>query len=105
MCQSGLSGLWSEKDLEERVGLAVAVVLFGNSNFLLPLEVSLLTQRRVKGPFGLHGGHDGKLGKNILYQKGKSNPKILPSLAQLQMKKGDRLIIKTPGGGGYDKPG
>ena len=36
--------------------------------FRKPLEVSLLTERRVNVPFGLKGGQPGKKGKNILIQ-------------------------------------
>ena len=69
--------------------------------FLAPLEVSLLTQRRLCAPFGLNGGKNGKPGRNLLYRNGQTDVEILPPLAQFSVCQGDRLVIKTPGGGGY----
>jgi len=69
--------------------------------FLKPLKVSVLTERRVFAPYGMAGGESGKKGENILITKEK---KInLTSKAQFKVQKQDRLIIKTPGGGGYGK--
>ncbi len=62
-------------------------------------EVSLLSERRKNGPWGLNGGGPGNPGKNILI---KNDEKIiLPSKVNIKVKKGDRLIVETPGGGGY----
>ena len=69
--------------------------------FLAPLAVSLLTQRRLVTPFGLKGGQNGKPGKNILCRRGQTKDEILPPLAQLTVNEGDILTLKTPGGGGY----
>ena len=55
------------------------------------------------GPWGLKGGEDGKPGKNVLIRDGREE--ILPSKVNLEVKKGDRLRIETPGGGGYGEPG
>ena len=68
--------------------------------FLTTLELSLLTQRRTIPPFGLNGGGNGSPGKNILQRSGQA-PETLPSLAQTTVHNGDRLTIKTPGGGAY----
>lgn len=68
--------------------------------FLTDLQVSLLTQRRKKAPFGLMGGNDALPGKNILIKKsGKIS--ILEPLAQFRVSPGDIIEIHTPGGGGY----
>ena len=72
--------------------------------FLKPMEVSLITQRRLKSPFGLEGGKNAKPGANILIKKGNNKEKVLQPLAQIKIKEGDRLRICTPGGGGYGKP-
>ncbi|MEX2580551.1 MAG: hydantoinase B/oxoprolinase family protein [Verrucomicrobiales bacterium] len=66
--------------------------------FLRPLHVSLLTQHRAAGPYGLAGGRDGAPGKQTL------NGKILPGIAAFSVDPGDRLVIETPGGGGYGEP-
>ena len=71
--------------------------------FLKPFEVSLITQRRLKSPFGLEGGMNAKPGANILIRKGKNKKEALQPLAQIKVKEGDRLRIYTPGGGGYGK--
>ena len=69
--------------------------------FLEPVEVSLLTQRRTTSPFGLAGGLPGDSGENLILRKGMTTLENLPSLAQTRANPGDVLIIKTPGGGGY----
>ena len=69
--------------------------------FFAPLQVSLLTERRVFAPYGMAGGKPGAKGENILERSG--NCFDLRSRASFQVKPGDRLIIKTPGGGGYGK--
>ncbi len=69
--------------------------------FLKDLEVSILTERRVFAPYGMAGGEDGAKGENLyISNEQKYN---LTSKAQLKVKKGDRIVIKTPGGGGYGK--
>lgn len=70
--------------------------------FLQPMQVSLLTQRRVMPPFGICGGLKGKCGQNILVHKGRK--KRLESLEQFTVVAGDEIEIHTPGGGGYGKP-
>ena len=67
--------------------------------FLKPLVISLLTGRRTFGPYGASGGQSGKAGENLLVHQGKT--KSLAATASLSVVAGDRLIIKTPGGGGW----
>ncbi|HWL09676.1 MAG TPA: hydantoinase B/oxoprolinase family protein, partial [Planctomicrobium sp.] len=70
--------------------------------FLKPLSVSLLTQRRGQfPPFGLQGGAPGAVGRNLLQQAGSESIEQLTGAAQIQVNPGDRLILETPGGGGY----
>jgi 5-oxoprolinase (ATP-hydrolysing) len=69
--------------------------------FLRPLTVSILSQRRQsRRPFGLAGGQPGLIGKNTLHR---ANGAIesLSGLAQFMAAPGDVLVIETPGGGGY----
>lgn len=68
--------------------------------YLDDVDVSLLTQRRTRPPYGLNGGDPGTPGKNILIRKNATEPETLPSLAQLKLHAGDILQIHTPGGGG-----
>ncbi|MBF0381129.1 MAG: hydantoinase B/oxoprolinase family protein [Magnetococcales bacterium] len=71
--------------------------------FTAPLTVTLLSQRRKIAPYGCRGGEAGKCGKNILWQAGEDKPQLLEGSFQKNVKAGDRLEIKTPGGGGFGK--
>jgi N-methylhydantoinase B/oxoprolinase/acetone carboxylase alpha subunit len=69
--------------------------------FLVPTQISIISERRKFAPFGLQGGNDGKKGKNILISKGR---KIhLDSKVNITAEPGDILRIETPGGGGYGR--
>ncbi len=73
--------------------------------FLRPLNVSLLTERRGPfPPFGLNGGQPGSLGRNTLTKADTKEPVELGGKAQLTIATGDLLTIETPGGGGYGSP-
>jgi len=69
--------------------------------FLAPLDVSILSQRRGPyPPFGLAGGEPGAPGKTTLHRAdGTTEP--LPGLAQFTAGPGDVVVIETPGGGGF----
>ncbi len=71
--------------------------------FLAPLAVSLLTQHRTAGPYGLHGGQPGSPGKQILIAA-HGHSQELPPLASIDVNPGDRLRVETPGGGGWGTP-
>jgi len=63
--------------------------------FLEPLTVSLLSERRLSTPFGLAGGQPGAPGRNF------HNGREVPGHAVFDVAASDRLRIETPGGGGY----
>jgi N-methylhydantoinase B len=69
--------------------------------FLEKAFVSLLTERRKLAPYGLAGGQNGRTGKNKLVHKTKR--KKLGGKLVLKTEKNDRLVIKTPGGGGWGR--
>jgi 5-oxoprolinase (ATP-hydrolysing) len=73
--------------------------------FLAPLSVSILSQRRGPyPPFGLDGGEPGSLGRNRLQRRNGEGPSLetdLGAAAQVQVQPGDQLIVETPGGGGF----
>lgn len=75
--------------------------------FNSPVHLSLVTQRRVYEPWGVYGGGNGKKGENYL-GRNRGNGKIqwiqLPSLLEIEMRKGDILKVMTPGGGGFGSP-
>ncbi|HEY6274294.1 MAG TPA: hydantoinase B/oxoprolinase family protein [Terriglobales bacterium] len=65
-------------------------------------EVTLLADRRTRGPYGLEGGSDGYAGKTeVVRRDGSRAP--LPGKTSLPMKKGERIRIESPGGGGWGK--
>jgi N-methylhydantoinase B len=66
--------------------------------FLQPVEVSILGERRSTAPWGLAGGKTGKPGVDKL------NGRRLPGRTTISAKAGDRLTLETPGGGGYGSP-
>ena len=68
--------------------------------FLKKLDLSILSNRRVTLPFGIKNGKPGKSGENWLKRLGKNKIKLL-HVCQTKVFKGDILIIKTPGGGGF----
>lgn len=69
--------------------------------FLEPLTVSVLTQHRTASPYGLAGGWDGQCGRQVWVSKqGESE---LAPVASLPVEAGDRIIMETPGGGGWGR--
>jgi len=68
--------------------------------FLTPVTASLLTQRRTRPPYGLAGGAPGALGRNVLLRADGSS-EVLPFRATVALVPGDRLVVETPGGGGF----
>ncbi len=65
----------------------------------MPATVTLLTDRRQRAPYGLHGGAPGATGINSLEHEGMVTQ--LPGKVTLDVHAGDILIISTPGGGGF----
>ena len=102
--------------------------------FRIPLQVSILSERRVYHPYGLAGGGDAQCGLNLWVRKvqkaswetslrrlkeinegaaeGGRDETIyeerfinLGAKNSASMKAGDRIIIRTPGGGAWGKAG
>jgi 5-oxoprolinase (ATP-hydrolysing) len=89
---SGGKGSWNGGDGIERHYL-----------FEEEIELSLLTQRRTSGPAGLAGGEAGQPGEQILIRTD-GTEEILKSADSRTAYPGDRLILRTPGGGGAGDP-
>lgn len=68
--------------------------------FLVPLELTLLTQHRKVAPYGMNGGNPGKLGKQYITLK-EGGKKDLGGTDQCEIMAGEELTIETPGGGGF----
>ncbi|XWW93837.1 hypothetical protein V2A60_001774 [Cordyceps javanica] len=104
--------------------------------FRIPLQVSILSERRVYRPYGLKGGEDGQCGLNLWVRRvekadwQRSMRSVQGETAKEQEEKkarggveyeeryinigaknsasmaaGDRIIINTPGGGGWGAAG
>jgi N-methylhydantoinase B len=61
--------------------------------------VSVISERRRHAPAGLAGGADGRTGRNLLVRGGEEQ--ALPGKVTLPVRRGDLLVIETPGGGGW----
>jgi N-methylhydantoinase B len=68
---------------------------------LAPARMSLLSDRRKRGPYGLCGGDDGKPGSAAIIRAGRV--RRIGSKGSWELKAGDRMRIETPGGGGFGK--
>ncbi|HSL25403.1 MAG TPA: hydantoinase B/oxoprolinase family protein [Acidimicrobiia bacterium] len=68
--------------------------------FLVPAVVSLIGERRRHHPWGLAGGGPGACGEDWLLPPGGA-PQRLPGKATFEVRPGDRLLVKTPGGGAW----
>jgi len=83
--------------------------------FTQRLQVSILSERRTRSPYGLHGGEDGAKGRNVwvknpreedgdlVEEQADTKPRHINigGKGTVMMGKGDRLVIETPGGGAW----
>jgi N-methylhydantoinase B len=67
---------------------------------LTECEVTLLSERRVLAPWGLSGGCDGSPGKTSIIRNDGS-VETMPGKFSTRLRKGDRIRIESPGGGGW----
>ena len=66
---------------------------------LTDAEVTILSERRTQGPYGLQGGEPGHPGYNALVSGGEEHP--LAGKVSVSAREGDIIRIETPGGGGF----
>jgi N-methylhydantoinase B len=70
-------------------------------------EITVLSDRRVYPPYGLHGGAPGARGRNVLSVPGPDGERVeeeVPGKVNVQVQAGTSILIETPGGGGYGAP-
>ena len=89
---SGGSGKWNGGDGGVR-----------RVKFLEPMTASILSNGRLHGAFGMHGGHAGQVGINRVVRADGSTEE-LAHIGQAAMQAGDVFEVHTPGGGGYAAP-
>jgi len=69
---------------------------------LTDCEVTLLADRRVRGPWALAGGQDGTPGKTTVVRRdGSIQP--MPGKFSTRLRAGERVRIETPGGGAWGR--
>ena len=76
-------------------GLVRAIRILGHE-----ARVSLQCERRRFAPYGLHGGADGKPGRNAVVHADGSIEEV-PGKASLSLGAGEVIVVETPGGGGW----
>ena len=72
--------------------------------FLEPLNMAILSERRVFAPYGLEGGQPGQRGENLFIHKD-GRQLYLGAKNEILAQPGDRFRILTPGGGGFGERG
>ncbi len=71
--------------------------------FLEPMNVAILSERRTHPPYGMEGGHPGQSGRNLFLRKG--GPVLnLGGKNEIRARPGDCIRVETPGGGGWGTP-
>ncbi len=71
--------------------------------FRQSLSLSILSQHRAEGPFGMDGGQPGSPGRQwVVRQSGAILE--LGAIDGCEVGEGDRVIVETPGGGGFGPP-
>jgi len=69
---------------------------------LTDAEVTLLADRRRRGPNGLRGGRNGAPGRaEIIRRDGRRE--ILPGKTSVRLRAGERVRVESPGGGGWGR--
>ena len=69
---------------------------------LTDAQVTLLADRRSRGPYGLAGGSAGAPGRTVIIRQDGSEEE-LGSKSSARMRSGERIRVETPGGGGWGK--
>ena len=67
---------------------------------LTEARVTLLADRRKIAPYGLHGGGNGRAGQTR-WIAADGRRRKMASKFSISAERGDRIVIETPGGGGF----
>jgi N-methylhydantoinase B len=68
---------------------------------LTEADATILSDRRRTRPYGLMGGDAGSPGRTTL--KGRRSSRRLPSKSRFRIQPGERIVVETPGGGGWGR--
>jgi N-methylhydantoinase B len=66
-------------------------------------QVTLLADRRSRGPYGLSGGADGAPGRTVIVRHDGTEEEI-PGKTSVRLRPGEKVRVESPGGGGWGKP-
>jgi len=69
---------------------------------LTDTQVTLLADRRTRGPYGLSGGADGSPGRTVITRRDGS-AEAIPGKTSVRLRSGERVRIESPGGGGWGR--
>ena len=69
---------------------------------LTDAQVTLLADRRSRGPYGLAGGADGSPGRTVIVRRDGCAEEI-PGKTSVRLRSGERIRIESPGGGGWGR--
>ncbi len=69
---------------------------------LTDAQVTLLADRRSRGPYGLAGGADGAPGRTLIIRRDGSAEEI-PGKTSVRLHSGEKVRIESPGGGGWGR--
>jgi N-methylhydantoinase B len=69
---------------------------------LADAQVTLLSDRRTRGPYGLAGGSDGTPGKTVITRRDGSEEE-LPGKVSVRLRAREKVTVESPGGGGWGK--
>ncbi|KAL0934026.1 hydantoinase b oxoprolinase [Colletotrichum truncatum] len=77
--------------------------------FRVPVQCSILSERRSRRPYGMEGGGDGEAGLNLVVvrddmKNGQERVVNLGAKATTKLRAGERVIIQSPGGGAWGAP-
>jgi N-methylhydantoinase B len=66
-------------------------------------RVTVISERRARGPYGLSGGEPGMAGENRIRQAPDADDVRMPGKFQVDLRRGAVLTVASPGGGGFGK--
>jgi N-methylhydantoinase B len=68
-------------------------------------RVSIHDDRETVPPWGINGGRAGGTSSKWIVRKGRTEPERIPSkIDNLEVRKGDRILFRTAGSGGWGDP-
>ncbi|TMQ70391.1 MAG: hydantoinase B/oxoprolinase family protein, partial [Candidatus Eisenbacteria bacterium] len=68
-----------------------------------PARVTVISDRRARGPYGRAGGGSGSPGRNLVRARAGAAARRQPGKFQIDLPRGAVLTLATPGGGGFGR--